>query len=120
MSLLKKVKENLKKREEAQLEDLEEDDTLESFVLAHTKWVIAPNMKEIRDGDMDKVPIECMLIQYILKNDDHCFFCGLLDNDTGDCFELYEFDWVGEDEDAPPEYREITLSMGAIDAAKFL
>jgi hypothetical protein len=120
MSLLKKVKENLKKKEEIVDEVEEEEDILETFVLAHTKWQIAPNMREIRDGNLELIPIECMLIQYILKNGEHCYYCGLMDTDTGDMFDLYEFDWVGEDEDVEPDYREITLSMSAIDSARFL
>jgi hypothetical protein len=132
MSLLNRVKESLKKKieeDEEYVEDTKEDsieDTIEemfnfeeSFNFYDKKWVIAPFMNEIRGGDLEKIPIECMFSHYILFSlDFHCYYIGLQNHENGDEFEIYEFDWVGEVEE--PEFKEITQTMNAIDCARFL
>ena len=91
----------------------------ESFTFYEKKWVIAPFMNEIRAGDLEKIPIECMFSHYILFSAElHCFYIALENHESGDEFEIYEFDWVGEVEE--PEFKEITHTMNASDCAKNL
>jgi hypothetical protein len=118
MSLLDRVKQSLKKKDSEDsenvevLEDAEDKQELEespdfeeSFNFYEKKWVIAPFMNEIRAGDLEKIPIECMFSHYILFSIDfHCYYIGLQNHENGDEFEIYEFDWVGEAED--PEFKE--------------
>jgi hypothetical protein len=127
MSLLNRVKEILKKKDDTdeseevqEVQELEESpDFEESFNFYDKKWVIAPFMKEIKAGDLEKIPIECMFSHYILFSMDfHCYYIGLQNHENGDEFEIYEFDWVGEAEE--PEFKEITQTMNAIDCARFL
>jgi hypothetical protein len=144
MSLLERVKQSLKKIEEntkdaddvgnidnaenaedmgnienAEDADEEHPDFEESFKFYKKKWVIAPFMSEIRKGDLEKIPIECIFSHYILFSRDlHCYYIGLYNHESGDEFEIYEFDWVGEDEE--PEFKEITQTINARDCAKFL
>lgn len=147
MSLLERVKKSLKKIEEDAAEDVADDaadagadagadaadvgedsadageeeypDFEESFTFYKKKWVIAPFMSEIKKGDLEKIPIECMFSHYILFSRElHCYYIGLHNHESGDEFEMYEFDWVGEDED--PEFKEITQTINARDCAKFL
>ena len=126
MSLLDKVKQSLKKKETEETtefgSDFEEDenpDFEESFTFYEKKWVIAPYMNEIRGGDLEKIPIECMFSHYILFSRElHCYYIGLQNHENGDEFEIYEFDWVGEEEE--PEFKEITQTINARDCAKFL
>jgi hypothetical protein len=130
MSLLKRVKESLKKKiveDEEYVEDGEDESEQldgvtnfeESFNFYDKKWVIAPFMNEIRAGDLEKIPIECMFSHYILFSTEfHCYYIGLQNHENGDEFEIYEFDWVGEAEE--PEFKEITQTMNAVDCAKFL
>jgi hypothetical protein len=126
MSLLDKVKQSLKKKETEETtefgSDFEEDenpDFEESFTFYEKKWVIAPFMNEIRAGDLEKIPIECMFSHYILFSRElHCYYIGLQNHENGDEFEIYEFDWVGEEEE--PEFKEITQTINARDCAKFL
>ena len=128
MSLLKRVKESLKKKieeDEEYVEDIVEENIEEifnfeeSFNFYDKKWVIAPFMNEIRAGDLEKIPIECMFSHYILFSlDFHCYYIGLQNHENGDEFEIYEFDWVGEVEE--PEFKEITQTMNAVDCARFL
>jgi len=81
--------------------------------------VIAPFMKEIKAGDLEKIPIECMFSHYILFSIDfHCYYIGLQNHENGNEFEIYEFDWVGETEE--PEFKEISQTMNSIDCARFL
>jgi hypothetical protein len=128
MSLLDRVKQSLK---EKNLEDDENEDTIEdieqeeapdfeeSFNFYEKKWVIAPFMNEIKAGDLEKIPVECMFSHYILFSMEyHCYYIGLQNHENGDEFEIYEFDWVGEAEE--PEFKEITQTMNAVDCAKFL
>jgi hypothetical protein len=132
MSLLNRVKQSLKEKKDAvedatedavedAAEDIEQDaaDFEESFNFYNKKWVIAPFMNEIRGGNLEKIPIECMFSHYILFSFDfHCYYIGLQNHENGDEFEIYEFDWVGEAEE--PEFKEITQTMNAIDCANFL
>jgi hypothetical protein len=126
MSLLERVKLSLEKKEE----DTEEDggsesaeeshfDFDESFNFYNKKWVVAPFMNDIQKGDLEKIPIECMFSHYILfSREYHCYYIGLQNHENGDEFEIYEFDWVGEEEE--PEFKEITQTINAQDCAKFL
>ena len=130
MSLLDRVKQSLKKKiveDEEYVEDREDDsEQLEgipnfedSLNFYDKKWVIAPFMNEIKAGDLEKIPIECMFSHYILFSMEfHCYYIGLQNHENGDEFEIYEFDWVGEAEE--PEFKEITQTMNAVDCAKFL
>lgn len=128
MSLLNRVKESLKKKieeDEEYVEDTIEENVdeifnfEESFNFYDKKWVIAPFMNEIKAGDLEKIPIECMFSHYILFSlDFHCYYIGLQNHENGDEFEIYEFDWVGEVEE--PEFKEITQTMNAVDCARFL
>jgi len=130
MSLLDRVKKSLKQKiieDEEYVEDREHEseqldgvpDFEESFNFYDKKWVIAPFMNEIRAGDLEKIPIECMFSHYILFSiDSHCYYIGLQNHENGDEFEIYEFVWVGEAEE--PEFKEITQTMNAVDCAKFL
>jgi hypothetical protein len=127
MSLLDRVKQSLKQKdseedavlEESDANEDEEPDFDEFFTFYEKKWVIAPFINEIRGGDLEKIPIECMLSHYILFSRElHCYYIGLQNHENGDEFEIYEFDWVGEEEE--PEFKEITQTINAQDCAKFL
>ena len=127
MSLLERVRQSLKEKDEEEAtvavesdaEDDENPDFEEYFTFYDKKWVIAPFMNEIRAGDLDKIPIECMFSHYILFSRElHCYYIGLQNHENGDEFEIYEFDWVGEEEE--PEFKEITQTINARDCAKFL
>lgn len=126
MSLLDRVKQSLKQKdteENTQIDsDADEDvhpDFEESFTFYEKKWVIAPFMNEIRAGDLEKIPIECMFSHYILFSQElHCYYIGLQNHENGDEFEIYDFDWVGEEEE--PEFKEITQTINAQECAKFL
>jgi len=126
MSLLDRVKQSLKEKEAEETGELESDveeeqnpDFEESFKFYEKKWVIAPFMNEIRGGDLEKIPIECMFSHYILFSRELlCYYIGLQNHENGDEFEIYEFDWVGEEEE--PEFKEITQTINARDCAKFL
>ena len=130
MSLLDRVKKSLKQKiveDEEYVEDKEDESEQlegipnfeESFNFYDKKWVIAPFMNEIKAGDLEKIPIECMFSHYILFSMEfHCYYIGLQNHENGDEFEIYEFDWVGEAEE--PEFKEITQTMNAVDSAKFL
>jgi hypothetical protein len=126
MSLLDRVKQSLKQKDEEESapvdSDAEEDehpDFEESFTFYEKKWVICPFMNEIRAGDLEKIPIECMFSHYILFSRElHCYYIGLHNHESGDEFEISEFDWVGEEEE--PEFKEITQTINARDCAKFL
>jgi hypothetical protein len=127
MSLLDRVKQSLKQKDSEEDatpidSDADEDDSHdfeESFTFYEKKWVITPFMNEIRGGDLEKIPIECMFSHYILFSQElHCYYIGLQNHENGDEFEIYEFDWVGEKED--PEFKEVTHTINAQDCAKFL
>jgi hypothetical protein len=138
MSLLDRVKQSLKKKDAEDAENAEDaedaenaenaedsekleesPDFEESFNFYKKKWVISPFMNEIRGGALEKIPIECMFSHYILFSMDfHCYYIGLQNHENGDEFEIYEFDWVGEEEE--PEFKEITQTMNSIDCANFL
>lgn len=105
MSLLKKIKENISKREEEEVEvnEEEEEDFVEiptmlpSFIFYGHNWVVAPFMNEIFKGRFDLIPVECVLTMYILRCYNICYYVVLDNSQTGDDFSVYEFEWIGAD-----------------------
>ena len=104
MSLLKKIKENISKREEEIInEEEEEEDFVEiptmlpSFTFYGHNWVVAPFMSEIFKGRFDLIPVECVLTMYILRCYNICYYVVLDNSETGDDFSVYEFEWIGGD-----------------------
>lgn len=146
MSLLKKIKENISKREdEAEEVSHDEDDFVEiptmlpSFTFYGHNWVVAPFMSHIFEGRFDLIPVECVLTMYILRYYNICYYVVLDNSETGDDFSIYEFEWIGADgerahsvsehgshehrdkqEDKDPEFVEYATNMTALDAGKFL
>ena len=105
MSLLKKIKENISKREEEN-EDVireEEEDFVEiptmlpSFTFYGHTWVVAPFMRQIFEGRFDLIPVECVLTMYILRCYNICYYVVLDNSETGNDFSVYEFEWIGGD-----------------------
>ena len=104
MSLLKKIKENLSKREEEDEKEYEEEEDfveiptmLPSFTFYGHNWLVAPFMSEIFKGRFDLIPVECVLTMYILRCYNICYYVVLDNNDTGNDFSVYEFEWIGAD-----------------------
>lgn len=104
MSLLKKIKENISKREEEIINDEEEEEDfveiptmLPSFTFYGHNWVVAPFMSEIFKGRFDLIPVECVLTMYILRCYNICYYVVLDNSETGDDFSVYEFEWIGGD-----------------------
>ncbi len=105
MSLLKKIKENISKREEEPEEVDEEDENdfveiptmLPSFTFYGHNWLVAPFMSEIFKGRFDLIPVECVLTMYILRCYNICYYVVLDNSETGDDFSVYEFEWIGAD-----------------------
>lgn len=105
MSLLKKIKENISKREEEEevINNEEEDDFVEiptmlpSFTFYGHNWVVAPFMSQIFEGRFDLIPVECVLTMYILRCYNICYYVVLDNSETGDDFSVYEFEWIGGD-----------------------
>ena len=104
MSLLKKIKENLSKREEEDEKEYEDEEDfveiptmLPSFTFYGHNWVVAPFMTEIFEGRFDLIPVECVLTMYILRCYNICYYVVLDNNDTGNDFSVYEFEWIGAD-----------------------
>ena len=107
MSLLKKIKENISKREEEPEEVSEKDEDEEEFVDISSmfpsfqfyghNWLIAPFMSEIVKGRFDLIPVECVLTMYILRCYNICYYVVLDNSDTGNDFSVYEFEWIGAD-----------------------
>ena len=105
MSLLKKIKENISKREDEAEEVCEEneDDFVEiptmlpSFQFYGHNWVVAPFMSQIFEGRFDLIPVECVLTMYILRCYNICYYVVLDNSETGDDFSVYEFEWIGAD-----------------------
>lgn len=143
MSLLKKIKENISKREEEEMINTEEEDFIEiptmlpSFTFYGHNWVVAPFMSEIFKGRFELIPVECVLTMYILRCYNICYYVVLDNSETGDDFSVYEFEWIGGDgerahsvsehgshsekqEDKDPEFVEYATNMTALDAGKFL
>ena len=151
MSLLKKIKENLSKREDDEVEvSQDEEDFIEiptmlpSFTFYGHNWLVAPFMSHIFEGRFDLIPVECVLTMYILRCYNICYYVVLDNNDTGNDFSVYEFEWIGADgerahsvsehgshehgehkkgekqEDKDPEFVEYATNMTALDAGKFL
>ncbi len=134
MSLLQKIKENISKRgKEVNEEYLVEIPSMhQTFIFYGNNWVVAPFMSEIFKGRIDLIPIECVLTMYILRCYNMCYYIVLDNNNTGDDFSVYEFEWIGADgerehcankekhEDTDPEFIEYATNMTALDAGKFL
>ena len=112
MSLLQKIKDNISKRnEEAAAECGDEDESrncgedefidipsmLPSFTFYGHNWLVAPFMREIFKGRFDLIPVECVLTMYILRCYNICYYIVLDNNDTGNDFSIYEFEWIGAD-----------------------
>ena len=105
MSLLKKIKENISKREDEAEEVIneEEEDFVEiptmlpSFTFYGHNWLVAPFMSEIIKGRFDLIPVECVLTMYILRCYNICYYVVLDNSDTGNDFSVYEFEWIGGD-----------------------
>jgi len=102
MSLLKKIKENISKREEDDEKEYEDDfveipTMLPSFTFYGHNWVVAPFMSHIFEGRFDLIPVECVLTMYILRYYNICYYVVLDNSDTGDDFSVYEFEWIGAD-----------------------
>jgi hypothetical protein len=104
MSLLKKIKENLSKREEDEIEvSQDEEDFVEiptmlpSFTFYGHNWLVAPFMSHIFEGRFDLIPVECVLTMYILRCYNICYYVVLDNSETGDDFSVYEFEWIGAD-----------------------
>lgn len=105
----------------------DEDDIPEipnTFELYEKKWEIAPFMDEISAGDLTLVPVECLFTHYILRYGTHCLYVALDNHDTGDDFEIYEFDFPlergKEDEDPDIDFKEVESSLNSIEVAHFL
>ena len=104
MSLLKKIKENISKREEEEVDvSQDEEDFVEiptmlpSFIFYGHNWLVAPFMSEIVKGRFDLIPVECVLTMYILRCYNICYYVVLDNSETGDDFSVYEFEWIGGD-----------------------
>lgn len=104
MSLLKKIKENISKREEdGKVINMEEEDFVEiptmlpSFTFYGHNWVVAPFMNEIFNGRFELIPVECVLTMYILRYYNICYYVVLDNSETGNDFSVYEFEWIGAD-----------------------
>jgi hypothetical protein len=105
MSLLKKIKENISKREEEEevINNDEEEDFVEiptmlpNFTFYGHNWVVAPFMSEIFKGRFELIPVECVLTMYILRCYNICYYVVLDNSETGDDFSVYEFEWIGGD-----------------------
>ena len=134
MSIFEKAREALKLRKEKEKEEsLQEDEDTEEpieseFLFYDKEWTISPHMEEIMNGDYSLIPIECMLTHYLLKHHTmHTYYIALDNHESGDEFEVYEFNWVdnpsnkdnGEEEHYEPEF-SLFGNMNSVDAAKFL
>ena len=105
MSLLKKIKENISKREEEaeEIKEEAEEDFVEiptmlpSFTFYGHNWVVAPFMSHIFEGRFELIPVECVLTMYILRCYNICYYVVLDNSETGDDFSVYEFEWIGAD-----------------------
>ena len=102
MSLLKKIKENISKREEDDEKEYEDDfveipTMLPIFTFYGHNWVVAPFMSHIFEGKFDLIPVECVLTMYILRYYNICYYVVLDNSETGDDFSVYEFEWIGAD-----------------------
>ena len=122
MSLLKKIKENISKREEeVEVGDEEKDDFVEiptmlpSFTFYGHNWVVAPFMSHIFEGRFDLIPVECVLTMYILRYYNICYYVVLDNSETGDDFSIYEFEWIGADGERAHSVSEHGESMMEIE-----
>lgn len=123
MSLLERVRKSLEKKDvndEIPSEIVE--DEIKSFNFNGIKWILSPFMEDIKKGDFMKIPIECMLTHFIMRNKGNCYYV-LFDGEAE--YEIYEMDWVGDNftengELVEPEYREVSSGMGAVETANYM
>ena len=115
MGLLDQVKENLGKEEEEEKKKvlLKRDKTFNLFDVEFEKY---QNMDKVKEGHFELIPTACALTHYLLVNGGQGYYCGLEDNNTGNLFEIYEYD-VGEEE---PNLRAYDLNMDGKMHLKFL
>lgn len=115
MSLLSRVKENLTKEEEKPQKKVlvKENKTLNLFDFEFKRYDYMDNIKE---GNYQLIPTCCALSHYLLVNKGVGYYCGLEDNETGNQFEIFEYD-VGE---AEPNMRAFDLNMDWKTHSKFL
>jgi len=127
MSLIQKVKESLKAKKELEDEEITEEDDdeprfVEFFQLYDKKWIIAPHMEEILQGDLSLVPVECIFTHYILRYDFHCLYVALDNHESGDEFEIYEFEFPLEkgNEEFEPDFVQVESSLNSVECGRFL
>ena len=89
----------------------------ECITIHEKKFYQAPNLDKIQKGEMEYIPMECLLGQYILKSDNLSYYISLEDNETGNLFEIYEFEYVGNGEE---EYRLLANTFTYKEHAEFL
>jgi hypothetical protein len=136
----KRITERNSEKNDEVISDLDESDEefSNTFVVSDFKfygndWVIAPFMDDILKKRFDLIPIECILTMYILRSGNISYYVVLENQDSGDDFSIYEFEWIGADgertydepttekqEDRDPEFIEYATNMTAIDSSKFL
>lgn len=121
-----KQKENLENNEEDSSSD-DEEDYIEpnNFHFYGHKWIKAPFMDEIEKGDTKLIPIECILTHCILKCQTSCFYICLEDHESGDEYEIYEFEWTGdfdenEENHVEPEFKVYDQYAKAVEIGRFL
>ncbi len=130
-SILERAKEAYRKKKQQQEEENEEENSdsesieyEDEFDLFDKKWVLAPFMDEISQGDLTKVPIECIFTHYILRYSYHCLYIALDDHETGNDFEVYEFEYIEPHEDHgekfDPDFNIVEESLTATECAIFL
>lgn len=143
MSLLERTKAALQKKSEEEpsdkkniLEPTEEEEESSSedemefekeFDFMNKKWVLAPHMEEISNGQLNLIPVECLFTHYILKYGFHCLYIALDDHESGDDFEVYEFDWMEDfdfngdtHEKWEPDFKVVESSLTASECGRFL
>ena len=109
--------------EETNIENEEIHDSLEEtnesyFIVHNIKYELCKNMDKLKKYDFTFLPIECLLNQYILRNDNNtCYYVALDDVESGDSFEIYEFEYTGSEE---TEFRIMHSNFGGKEYLKFL
>lgn len=102
------------------LENNNEDDFINDseLIINDIKYKYYSNMDKIKNKEFHYMPIECLLNQYILKNDNNtCYYVALDDEENGNSFEIYEFEYTGQDE---TEFRIMCNDISGPDYLKFL
>jgi len=136
----KRITERNSEKNDEVISDSDESDeefsntfVVSDFKFYGNEWVIAPFMDDILKKRFDLIPIECILTMYILRSGNISYYVVLENQDSGDDFSIYEFEWIGADgertydepttekqEDRDPEFIEYATNMTAIDSSKFL